>query len=296
MKVFRCKKGTGANFILFSLLAADFGVLLLTKFIDVYVILSLIKIFLIILNVYGIYYIFLFLTLKYVVDNEKLNITGLWGLKNIYVPFSSIQGYKISKNRINGMKLFGVGNGNFALGRYVVDKIGTTRIFVTCKSNIIYLKTKDINFAISPGEMERFTEFLREHNISPLEWEYSNHKEVHLHKERNFMIPFLAVSIVVFSLTIIPLIMYVKGVIPNEMPLSFNASFEPAKIGTARQFAFKQMTFGVLNMAVLFCMYYAAHFHAKYDKKSANRYIYISLIISAVFFLMQLRTIFHYIV
>jgi hypothetical protein len=90
--------------------------------------------------------------------------------------------------------------------------------------------------------------------------------------------------------------MYVKGVIPNEMPLSFNASFEPAKIGTARQFAFKQMTFGVLNMAVLFCMYYAAHFHAKYDKKSANRYIYISLIISAVFFLMQLRTIFHYIV
>lgn len=296
MEVFRCKKGTGAYFILFSLIAADFIILLVTKFIDVYVILSLIKISFIALNIYAIYYLLLSLTLRYTIYGDKLHITAVWGLKNIYIPFNSIEGYKISKKVISGIKLFGVGNNNFALGRYVVDKIGTTRVFVTCKNNTIYLKTNDMNYAISPDDMERFTEVLRQHNISPLDWEYINHKEVHLHKERDFIIPFLAVSIIVFLLTIIPLILYVKGVIPNEMPLSFNASFQPAKVGTARQFAFKQMTFGVLNMAVLFCMYYAAHFHAKYDKKSANRYIYVALIISTVFFLMQLRTIFQYIV
>ena len=46
-----------------------------------------------------------------------------------------------------------------------------------------------------------------------------------------------------------------------------------------------------LNMGILFCMYYAAHFHAKYDKKSAKTYIYVSLFIAMVFFLMQFKTL-----
>ena len=76
------------------------------------------------------------------------------------------------------------------------------------------------------------------------------------------------------------------------MPLSFNSNFEPARYGTGKQFAFKQMIYGVLNMAILFCMYYASYFYAKYDRKSANKFIYVSFIVSIVFFLFQLRTIF----
>jgi hypothetical protein len=234
--------------------------------------------------------------MKYTVDNENLHIAGLWRLKRVQIPFSSIEGYKNSNDIISGMRLFGVGNNNFALGRYVIDEIGTTRLFVTSRKNTIYLKTKDMNYAISPEEMQRFTELLQEHNINALEWEYSGNKEVNLHKDKSFMIPFIVVSVVILLSTITPLILYVKDFIPNQMPLSLNSNFEPARIGTAKQYAFKQMIYGVLNMAILFCMYYASHFHAKYDRKSANKYIYASFIVSIVFFLFQLRTIFQYIV
>lgn len=295
MKVFTCKKGTGTYYIMFLLLIVDFLVLLLTNYIDVYVILSLIRVSLVVLNIYGIYYLLLSITLNYAVDEEKVLITGNFGFKKVIIPFNEIEGYKTSAESINGLRLSGIGNHSFAIGRYVLHKIGTTRLFVTSSKSVIFIKTKDINYAISPNDLERFTQKLKEHNIHSLQWEYSNRNEVHLHKDKKFMIPFIIVSIIIFLLTIIPLIMYVKNLIPNEMPLSFNASFQPAKIGNAKQYAFKQMIYGVLNMAILFCMYYAAHFHAKYDRKSANVYIYASLMISMVFFLMQLETIFKYI-
>ncbi len=295
MKAFMCKKGTGSQFIFFSILAIDLLIFLGMRLIDVYVVLSLIKISLIVFNIYGIYYLLLSLTLKYTMDNENLYITELGGLKKILIPLNTIEGYKESDD-ICGIRLIGVGNNRFALGRYVIDEIGTTRVFVSNRINIIYLKTKDISYAISPKEMERFTEALREYNISPLSWEYSENTEVHLYKDRSFMIPFIIVSIVIFLSTITPLILYLKDSIPNNMPLSLNSNFEPSKIGTAKQYAFKQTIYGVLNMGILFCMYYASHFHARYDRKSAKMYIYASFIVSFVFFLLQLRTIFQYIV
>src|SRR3712207_9114827 len=87
------------------------------------------------------------------------------------------------------------------------------------------------------------------------------------------MLPFILVSVIIVIFTVTPLLLYVNGTLPAKMPLSFNAAFNPIRMGTGKQFAFKQAIYGVLNMGILFCMYYAAHFHAKYDKKSAKTYI-----------------------
>jgi hypothetical protein len=256
----------------------------------------LIKVFLILADLYGLYYLLLSISLKYSIDDKNLYISGIYGLRKVKVPFKDIQAYNISKEKMNGVRLYGIGNSNFAFGRYDIDKIGTTRMFVTSRKNIIYLRTKDINYAISPEEVERFTCCLKDKQVPILEWKSSNKKEVALHKEKSFMIPFVVVSIITLLLTAIPLILYLKGLIPADMPLSLNGKFEPVKMGSGKQFAFKQMTYGVLNMAILFCMYYAAHFYAKYDRKSANLYIYLSLIISLAFFLMQLKIVFQFIV
>jgi len=75
------------------------------------------------------------------------------------------------------------------------------------------------------------------------------------------------------------------------MPLNFDAKFNPIKIGTGKQFAFTQMIYGVLNMALLFCMYYASYFCAKYDRKSAYKYIYLALIVAMIFLIMQFISI-----
>ena len=50
------------------------------------------------LNIYSIYYLLLYLTMNYTVDNENLHITGLWRLKKVQIPFSSIEGYKNSND------------------------------------------------------------------------------------------------------------------------------------------------------------------------------------------------------
>ena len=296
MEIYRASKGIGHFFVVLLIIVSNLGILLLSKLIDLFVILSLIKIFLIVFNIYAIYYFLLAISLKYKINDENLSIIGIWGLKKVIIPLEKIEAYKSSVGILNGVKLSGIGKNQFAFGRYVLDKIGTTRMFVTNNKTVVYIKTEEMNYGVSPEEMERFTETLRNKNVPNIDWENVKKREVSLHKDRRFMLPFILVSIIIVLQTIIPLILYIKGFLPNEIPLSFNDQFQPLKMGTRRQFASKQTTYGVLNMAILFCMYYAAHFHAKYDRKTAQTYIYVSLAVSSVFFLMLIKTIFRFVI
>jgi len=87
------------------------------------------------------------------------------------------------------------------------------------------------------------------------------------------------------------MVLYILNELPDVMPLVLNVSREVVEVGTDKQFAFSQMTYGLLNMAVMFCMYYAAHFCAKYDKKAAHRYIYISFLVALIFLYLQMQLI-----
>lgn len=297
MDVYKSTKGIGSIIILSVLLFIDICGVFLKELINQYMVLCLIEVAIIILNIYGFYYWFLSISLKYVIDEKNLYIVGVFGLKNIKIPFKNIEGYKVcKKNKIKGVKLRGIGNGTYAFGRYFIDEIGVTRMFVSSNKKIIYIKTKDINYAVSPKEIENFTEKLNKQGIHSLEWEYTQRNSVILYKDKAFMIPFISVSILIIIFTITPVMLYIKGMLPEKMPLSFDAGFNPIRMGTGKQFAVKQAIYGVLNMGILFCMYYAAHFHAKYDKKSAKTYIYVSLFTAIVFFLMQIKTLCNYMI
>lgn len=291
MDIYKSKKGISSIIILSTILLIDISCLFLTRLIDQYMVLSFIQAFLVILNIYGIYYFLLSLSLKYIIDDEYLHIIGIYGLKKVKISFKDIGGYKDCKDRIKGVKLRGIGDGNFAFGRYYIYKIGTTRMFITSRRNTLYLKNDDINYAISPENVDDFINKLEQKGVKPADWEYVKKKPVVLYKEKAFMLPFILVSVIIVIFTVTPLLLYVNGTLPDKMPLSFNAAFNPIRMGTGKQFAFKQAIYGVLNMGILFCMYYAAHFHAKYDKKSAKTYIYVSLFIAIVFFLMQFKTL-----
>jgi len=110
-----------------------------------------------------------------------------------------------------------------------------------------------------------------------------------MYKDKKFKTPLFLTSAIIIIITLNPLILYLTHKLPNIMPLTFDASFKPVTMGTDKQFAFAQMTYGALNMALLFCMYYAAYFCAKYDKKTAYRYLYIALAVAALFLFLQLR-------
>lgn len=78
----------------------------------------------------------------------------------------------------------------------------------------------------------------------------------------------------------------------KSMPLNFNSNFIAIEYGTGKQFAFNQMMYGIFSMAILFCMYYASYFYAKYDKKYSKRFIYISLGISLILLLIQIKILY----
>ncbi len=288
------KQGRGLGFMLLMTILYNILILILLKFTNSYIVASLLKLILISCNIYQVYYMLLYASLKCTIDGENLKIYAIGSLKKVIVPLNEIEGYTISNGIIKGVKLYGVASNSFAMGRFVIDKIGTCRMFVTDNKNIFYIKTKHMNYAVSPLDYKKFEETLIYHHVHQVEWKYKVNNSYNLHKDKHFILPLIAVSVIILILTLNPFILYLKQSLPNTMPLNFDAKFNPIKIGTGKQFAFTQMIYGVLNMALLFCMYYASYFCAKYDRKSAYKYIYLSLIVAMIFLIMQFKILINF--
>jgi hypothetical protein len=287
MVVYKPDKGIGLYRLLGAMLFYDVLIVLAIIFVDSYVVSSLLKLFLVLFNMYHLYYILLFTTLKYGIDDKYIFIIDVF--KKNRISINQIEGYQIFNEKINGIRLSGFCTSDFALGKSFVKKIGTTNMFVTADKNIFYFKCGEKSYAISPAAYGDFEALLKEKGVCQSEWEFSWNKGTSLHKDKSFMIPFFIVTIVNIILTLNPFILYLMDKLPATMPLSFDSSFLPLEIGKGKQFAFNQMVYGALNMAIQFCMYYASHFYAKYDRRSANKFIYISLVISLAFLLIQFR-------
>jgi len=289
VKTYKSLRGSGFLYILGSTILFNILIIGSLFFIDSYLLLTLLEVLFVLCNAYQIKYMLISLTTKYIVSKDAIEITAGFGLKKVVIPISSIEKYMKTEGVIRGVKLSGYGSHNYALGKFVISKIGTTSMFATSNKAILYLDTTDMNYGISPENTEEFERVLAEKGIEKSEWEKKASKASNLYKDKNFMIPFMLNSIVIFILVLNPFILYLKGSLPSKMPLSFDSSFRPLEYGPGKKFAIAQSVYGVLNMAILFCMYYASHFYSKYDKRSAYKFVYISLIISVIFLAMQFR-------
>jgi len=294
MDSYGSKSGRGLGYMLLTTALYNILILILLKFTNSYIVANLLKLLLVSCNIYQIYYMLLFESIKCTIDEENFKIYAIWSLKKVIVPLDEIEGYTVSTGKIKGVKLNGIAVGGFAMGRYVIDKIGISRMFVTDNKNIFYIKTEHMNYAVSPLDYKKFEEALIYHDVHVVEWKYKVNNSYNLHKDKHFMIPLIIVSIIILVLTLNPLILHLKNVIPDVMPLNFDATFKPIKMGTGQQFAFTQMLYGVLNMALLFCMYYASYFCAKYDRKSAYKFIYMSLGVALIFLIMQFKILINF--
>jgi hypothetical protein len=294
MDFYISKPGRGLGFMLLMTALYNITLLILLKFANSYIIIVLLKVLLVTCNVYGVYFILIYTSLKCTIDDKNLVLSAIGSLKKIILPLNQIEGYAKSTGTIKGVKLYGMATNTFAIGRFVIDKIGTSRMFVTDNKNIFYMKTKHMNYAVSPLDSEKFEKALIDHDVHVAEWNSTVNNSYNLHKDKHFILPLMVVSVVILVITLNPFILYLKNNIPSTMPLSFDAMFNPIKMGTAKQFAFTQMIYGVLNMILLFCMYYASYFSAKYDRKSAYKYIYISLIVAMIFLIMQFKILINF--
>jgi hypothetical protein len=287
MEIYRPAKGMGLYRLLGALLLYGILIVLTVIFVNSYVVSSLLKVFLILFIIYHLYYILLFSTLKYTIDDKYIYITNFF--RKIKVSIAEIEAYQVCSGNINGIRLSGFCTNDFSLGRSFIKNIGSANMFVTTSKNIFYFKCGETNYAISPAAFSEFKDMLSAKGIPNSEWDYTWNSGTGLHKDKSFMMPFFIATIINIVLTLNPFVLYLMDKLPATMPLSFDASFMPLEFGRGKQFAFSQMVYGALNMAIQFCMYYAAHFYAKYDRRSVNKFIYVSLSISVAFLLIQFR-------
>ncbi|WP_139904083.1 PH domain-containing protein [Clostridium thermarum] len=285
-------RGMASIYMLLITLLTNAFMGVIFKLVNTYLLYVILIVMISMVNIYYLYYFIMSLTLSYKLKDNKLIISYFCNLRKVSLDLSKIKGYMKASGNIHGIKLSGVGNDKFSFGRNIIDKIGTTYMFVTSNNNILYLKTEEICYAISPEDDSEVKRILMECEIPDTIEEYVEKSKVELHKDKKFLIPFSIISILIVLMILIPFILYLKGYLPETMPLNFDESFRSLQQGTGKQFAFKQMAYGVLNMIILFCMYYAAYFCAKYDRKTAYRYLYISLAVTLVFFFLQLKILF----
>lgn len=262
--------------------------ILVIYFTDSYLMLNLTKLILVICNVFYIYHIGVWLTVQYFISEEEIKIVALGGFKKVVIPVKDILSYTTEDGKIKGIGLSGIFSNKFAIGRIAVKGLGTTRMFVTNCSRVIYIETKALNYGISPINPKAFEEKLKALSIPDDVWEKNYSTTPKLYKDWKFMAPIAVGTVSILLMTFGPIILYIFNMLPDVMPLSLDSMGIAAEMGTDKQFAFSQMTYGILNMAVFFCLYYAAQFCAKYDKKSAYNYIYAATAIAVTFLYIQL--------
>ncbi len=175
---------------------------------------------------------------------------------------------------MKSMRISGFSKYYYAIGRNIIDKLGNTYMYVTSNKSILYLKTDKINYGISPKNLEKFEVTLKQAGIKEGDWEFKLNKNTNIFKDKRYFTPFIIVTIMILIITLTPMIFYLYNLLPDKMPLVFDAKFTPVGFGEGKQFAFKQMMYGALNMVILFCMYYVSYFTQNMKKLCLQFYIY----------------------
>ncbi|MDU1322697.1 MAG: PH domain-containing protein [Clostridium botulinum] len=289
MKKFKPISGSGLISIVTNTIIYNAAVILIMLLVNSYEIMELLKICLIGLDIYFIYYILMYSTVYYCLDEENIYINSIFGLKRVVIPIKEIQCYKKQSGYIKNMRISGFSKYYYAIGRNIIDKLGNTYMYVTSNKTILYLKTDKINYGISPKNLEEFELILKQADVKEEDWQFKLNKNTNIFKDKRYFTPFIIVTIMILIITLTPMIFYLYNLLPDKMPLVFDAKFTPVSFGEGKQFAFKQMMYGALNMVILFCMYYVSYFYSKYDKNYAYKFLYISLFFSTVFLIFQIR-------
>ncbi|MEQ8154466.1 MAG: PH domain-containing protein [Clostridiaceae bacterium] len=289
MKEFKPRRSILMIEILLYLVFANIALYFISDFVDSYLAVNIFDVMIFLFDLYCLYYIFVILTLKYFVDDNGILIDSLFGVRKIYISYDKVDGYNVSSGGIKGFKLSGFGRLRYALGKYIIDNMGVTNMFATSNRKIVYIHTKDMAYAVSPAEAKQFTDILKSQNIKVAVFKTKKNKNAEIYKDKKVFIPFIIETLVIIIMTLVPFVLYLNNMLPVSMPITFDSKFQPLIMGTGKNFAFKQMSYGVYNMIIMVCMYYASYFHAKYERKSAYKYMYISLAIALIFLLVQTR-------
>lgn len=298
MEVFRPARGKGLIFLSLITVVFDIVLFILMWLSNTYELRYAFILLLLVFSIYQLYYILGYISLKYEFNEDTIIINRCWGMRKIFVPVKNIKAYKIQEYKmkeIEGLKISGYFIKDMIFGKAIINKIGATHMFITNSRNVIFLSTEEINYCLSPIDMKRFEDKLKACDIKNNELANIGFKGVKLYKEKKYLAIIIICAILLIVIPSIPMVLYLQGKMPALMPLSFDKNFIATKLGTAQQFVFKQTIYGILNMAIFFCFYFASYFFQKYDKRTAYGYLYLGVIICLSIMILQIKVLYTFV-
>ena len=183
-------RSIGCIYITLVTILFNVAVIFASIYFNDYILNVFLRIFLVAFNIYQLYYIILSYTISYAYDNKFIYIISFFGMNKLEISFDSIEKYTKISGNIDAIKISGYGRSNFAIGKFVLKKIGVINMFVTSSKNMFYLKTTGGNYGISPEKQETFEHMLKSKGIICNEWISEKATSVKIYKDNQFKIPF----------------------------------------------------------------------------------------------------------
>lgn len=117
---------------------------------------DIIAILLMMYNIYKIYFILIYCTVKYYLNEYELMISYFWGIINIKIKIEDVLGYFERNVPYDYKMIFGYEFRTIMLGTFTHKILKKCKSYVTNKSNTLFISTKEGYVLISPEEIEEF--------------------------------------------------------------------------------------------------------------------------------------------
>lgn len=175
-----------------------------------------------ILNLYGVYFLLLLMTLRFRLTEKEFIISGAFNLKKIRIPVGEIQSWsrRITLLENTGTSLH---TARFALGKGMDANGDSADLFITSSKKAIFIRTKQGNFGISPEAADDFTAQLREMGILQQVGSERSYMKTSGNDGRGSLNQLTLYCILLTAfLLLLPVIMYFLKLLPDWVPLSLN--------------------------------------------------------------------------
>lgn len=117
---------------------------------------DIIVVLLMVYNIYKVYFILEYCTIRYCLDDKELIISYFWGIINVKVKMDDVLGY-FERNVPSDYKIvFGYEFRTIMLGVFKHKILKKCRSYVTNKNHLLFISTKDGYVLISPEEIQEF--------------------------------------------------------------------------------------------------------------------------------------------
>lgn len=235
-------------------------------------------------NLYGAYFLVLVLTLKYMLDEKELVISSAFHFQTKKIPIKEIESWS---RRITLLDTVGItfSSARFALGKGLDNNGEQAELFITSSKKVIYLRTIQGNFGISPTDADGFITQLKMLEVPHKKMTERSFLANDESKGRNLLNQLTLYCIILTSILLfIPLVIYFTGLMPPLVQISDQTWLS--------QTAYLDSVFtrGLIALVMIIFCYAITILLSSIEGKYYYRSMYLPLVLIVIMLFIEINT------